>query len=319
MVANDWHGNGIPINLRGKLEFFQQSEYEIANIDVNLKGLMEVSGYQIHLAPVQSDLEFPCETSTLHGRWNPPFATTLSNRTREIQYELGDLSGRFGSLDHLTDYKSSFNDTSISLYGYQSILGRSVVISKRGKNQRWACSTFDRSYNPKESREIRAVASFINPKGYAYGYVRMKQLVHSSGSKSDTVIEINLRHPGENNRNMVNMRRFLFLWKSQKLRFAAFPSYLLKHFSRLFDLLLIIQTKNHHWKIFVNPVGVDAVVQQTAVRCVAGGYVWNPFYTQLADPLNVKFAKLPTKKKALCQVLAKKIVLCEKLAKLTKN
>lgn len=69
----------------------------------------------------------------------------------------------------------------------------------------------------------------------------------------------------------------------------------------------------------MNPVGVDAVVQQTAVRCVAGGYVWNPFYTQLADPLNVKFAKLPTKKKALCQVLAKKIVLCEKLAKLTKN
>lgn len=37
----------------------------------------------------------------------------------------------------------------------------------------------------------------------------------------------------------------------------------------------------------MNPVGVDAVVQQTAVRCVAGGYVWNPYYTQLADPLNV--------------------------------
>lgn len=37
----------------------------------------------------------------------------------------------------------------------------------------------------------------------------------------------------------------------------------------------------------MNSVGVDAVVQPTAVRCVAGGYVWNPFYTQLADPLNV--------------------------------
>lgn len=37
----------------------------------------------------------------------------------------------------------------------------------------------------------------------------------------------------------------------------------------------------------MNPVGVDATVQQTATRCVAGGYIWNPFYTQLADPLNV--------------------------------
>lgn len=37
----------------------------------------------------------------------------------------------------------------------------------------------------------------------------------------------------------------------------------------------------------MNSVGVDAVVPQTATRCVAGGYVWNPFYTQLADPLNV--------------------------------
>lgn len=40
----------------------------------------------------------------------------------------------------------------------------------------------------------------------------------------------------------------------------------------------------------MNTVGVDAVVPQTATRCVAGGYVWNPFYTQLADPLNVSDA-----------------------------
>lgn len=37
----------------------------------------------------------------------------------------------------------------------------------------------------------------------------------------------------------------------------------------------------------MNPVGVDAVVQTTLTRCVAGGYTWNPYYTQLADPLNV--------------------------------
>lgn len=34
-------------------------------------------------------------------------------------------------------------------------------------------------------------------------------------------------------------------------------------------------------------MGVDAAVQTQATRCVAGGYVWNPYFTQLADPLNV--------------------------------
>lgn len=35
-------------------------------------------------------------------------------------------------------------------------------------------------------------------------------------------------------------------------------------------------------------MGVDATVKTTGTRCVAGGYVWNPFFTQLADPLNVR-------------------------------
>lgn len=41
----------------------------------------------------------------------------------------------------------------------------------------------------------------------------------------------------------------------------------------------------------MNSVGVDAAVKPTITRCVAGGYVWNPYYTQLADPLNVRNIK----------------------------
>lgn len=47
------------------------------------------------------------------------------------------------------------------------------------------------------------------------------------------------------------------------------------------------QTVNHNWAIYVNPVGVDATVQVLHTRCTAAGYIWNPYYTQLADPLNV--------------------------------
>lgn len=61
----------------------------------------------------------------------------------------------------------------------------------------------ERGYSPSEAREIRAMASFHHPDGYAYGYIRFTQLIHRDGSKSDTIIEVNLRHPGENDRNLV--------------------------------------------------------------------------------------------------------------------
>lgn len=75
------------------------------------------------------------------------------------------------------------------------------------------------------------------------------QLVYKDGSKSDTVIEVSLRHPGKNDRNL---------------------------------------TRNHSWAIYVNPVSVDASVKVLNTRCTAGGYVWNPYYTQLADPQNTE-------------------------------
>lgn len=82
--------------------------------------------------------------------------------------------------------------------------GRSIVIQKKDRNERWACSTLERGYSPQEAREIRAIASFHHPNGYAYGYMRFTQLIHSDGGQSDTVIEVKLRYPGYNDRNRVS-------------------------------------------------------------------------------------------------------------------
>jgi len=71
--------------------------------------------------------------------------------------------------------------------------------------------------------------------------------VYGPGAYGDTNIEIKLRHPGKNDRNL---------------------------------------TRGHNWAVFVNPVGQDAAVRSQNVRCVAGGYVWNPYFIQLADPFN---------------------------------
>lgn len=80
---------------------------------------------------------------------------------------------------------------------------------KKEKNIRWACSTLQRGYSPSEAREIRGIASFHHPLGYAYGYVRFTQLIHYDGSKSDTIIEVNLRHPGKFDRNVVSIEMLL--------------------------------------------------------------------------------------------------------------
>ncbi|XP_034664777.1 uncharacterized protein LOC117899105 isoform X1 [Drosophila subobscura] len=252
VVAKDWYANGDELTVSGRVEITQQSEYDVSNVEVQLKGLKNNGGYHIHKTPVEANLAFPCEASTLYGHWNPfevnPKSSPPPRQGTSDQYELGDLSGKFGGLNGLTQYEDSYNDTNLPLFGYNSIIGRSVVIHKHQRNARWACSTLERGYSPSEARELRAIASFHHPTGYAYGYVKMTQLIHNDGSQSETVIEIKLRHPGKNDRN---------------------------------------STRNHNWQIFVNPVGVDAAVKPTSTRCVAGGYVWNPFYTQLADPLNL--------------------------------
>ncbi|GLH08747.1 Uncharacterized protein GBIM_13929 [Gryllus bimaculatus] len=206
---------------------------------------------QLTPAPVQANLEFPCEASTLYGHWNPkgvsPRLSPPPTQGSDDEYEMGDLSGKFGLLNNLTSLIAAYNDTDITLFGPSSILGRSVVIHKREKNVRWTCSSIERGYAPSEARELRAIASFHHPLGFAWGYIRMTQLIYNDGSASETILEVNLRHPGKNDRNV---------------------------------------TRNHNWAIYVNPVGVDASVKILNTRCVAGGYIWNPYYTQLADPRN---------------------------------
>ncbi|XP_028170007.1 uncharacterized protein LOC114359719 isoform X1 [Ostrinia furnacalis] len=250
-VVRDWFGNGEQVNLKGKLELIQQSEYDVTNVEVTLEGLDGIKNYKVHVAPVEKELEFPCEKTTLYDTYNPfnvdkNFSPPPTKGTAD-QYELGDLGDKYGLIDDMRSLTTYYNETQMSLFGPYSIIGRSVVLHKKSKDRRWACSSIERGYSPSEAREIRGIASFHHPGGFAYGYVRMTQLIHNDGSTSDTVIEVKLRHPGVRDRNL---------------------------------------THNHPWNIFVNPVGVDAAVQVTNTRCVAGGYRWNPYFTQLADPLN---------------------------------
>ncbi|CAH2059735.1 unnamed protein product, partial [Iphiclides podalirius] len=250
-VVRDWFGNGQRETPGGRMELLQQSEYDVTNVQVDLTGLRDAHNYMLHVAPVERENEFPCERTTLYDVYNPfhvnkSLSPPVMKGTAD-QYELGDFGDKYGLLDDFKTFSTAYNETQMSLFGPFSILGRSVVVHQKAKGRRWACSSVERGYSPTEAREIRGIASFHHPGGFATGYVRMTQLIHNDGSASDTVIEVKLRHPGVRDRNL---------------------------------------THNHKWEIFVNPVGVDAAVKVTNTRCVAGGYRWNPYFTQLADPLN---------------------------------
>lgn len=126
-------------------------------------------------------LEFPCEDSTVYGHFNPRGINPINSPKYGTpdQYEVGDLSGKFLSFENQSTVVTHYNDTTMTLFGSESILGRSIVIHKRLKNRRWVCSSIERGYSPSEARELRAVASFHHPGGFAYGYIRIVSSIMS--------------------------------------------------------------------------------------------------------------------------------------------
>ena len=48
-VARDWYANGVPLTVTGKMEFLVQSEYDLTNVEISLKGLSDNGGYGVHV------------------------------------------------------------------------------------------------------------------------------------------------------------------------------------------------------------------------------------------------------------------------------
>lgn len=48
-VVKDWFPNGDTLTVKGKIEFYQQTEYDVTNVEVDLEGLVDNSGYHVHI------------------------------------------------------------------------------------------------------------------------------------------------------------------------------------------------------------------------------------------------------------------------------
>ena len=255
-VVREWYGNGIRPPLKGRMVFLQESPYDMTHTKISLHGMKGIANkYHVHMVPVRSHLEFPCTGDAVGGHFNPwkyEFTSKSPKPSKGTpdQYEVGDLSGKYGLLTDMEDMRGVYNDTNLPLYGQNSILGRSIVVHKKEKGARWACASVGWGFSPSEAKEVRAIASFHHPNGYVWGFVRFRQVIYYDGSKTDTSMEVRLKYPGKTNTKV---------------------------------------TRNHDWSVYVSPVGHDAAVEFLTARCSAAGYRWNPTHIQLANPNDMGF------------------------------
>lgn len=191
------------------------------------------------------DKEFPCSADTVHGHYDP--------------FEVDSSIGPFPGIGSTDEYQTGDLSGKYGLIDNVERVHKNVLDSNLpvlGVN-----SVVGRSIvffkkdnyqwacgtiNPvlgKKDREISAIASFDDPRHLVHGYVMFKQIEYYDGSLSDVSIEVSLKHRDKNKK----------------------------------------VTYGHSWQIYVNPVGADAYNGVDSVRCLAGGYIWNPYLAKMDD------------------------------------
>lgn len=138
------------LGIKGHLRFEQPSPFDVTEFRLNLTNLQSrVGPYHVHKFPVRSvrsPVSSICSNDDLGGHWNPfglnTSAPTYPKRPGSTfdMYEVGDLSGKHLFLTGLNEVDAVFNDSSLPLFGPNSIVGRSVVIHQ-GNGARFVCAS----------------------------------------------------------------------------------------------------------------------------------------------------------------------------------
>ncbi|KAE8578534.1 hypothetical protein XENTR_v10023630 [Xenopus tropicalis] len=148
----------------GHFNFRQNSPLHPTEIDLNLRNLKGQFGeYSIHSLPVlarRDPGENLCNKNSTGDIWNP-LGVNRSASSYPTQpgsahhlWEMGDLSGCHGSLQGYEEMRTKLIDWNLPLYGNNSVVGRSVVLSKANGTE-WVCSTIRQ-----EGDMVVATASF---------------------------------------------------------------------------------------------------------------------------------------------------------------
>lgn len=149
----------------GTINFYQRSPYDTTIVQISLSNLRGLAGgYHIHKWPVPmklTALDNVCDAQSISGHFDFPRDKPRSpppGRGTADQYEIGDLSGKYGLLTGQDSFNGQFRDDNLPLYGRYSVIGRSLTIHKSYKDERWVCATIEPI-----SRITKAVAIFTGP------------------------------------------------------------------------------------------------------------------------------------------------------------
>lgn len=156
--------------------------------------------YHIHELPVpvrQASNEQPCSPHAVGGRYNPFGLNASSGPLSAIgtndQYEVGDLSGKYGPLSEeqeVNPFVGVYVDLNLPLFGVNSVVGRSVVIHK-GNGERWICTNLGHS-----GSVVTAVATFVYP---IVGRVVFRQEKDKPWSETTVMAELSYSDGTPNN------------------------------------------------------------------------------------------------------------------------
>ena len=181
-VAN-FNENGVT----GSIRFYQRSPYDPTQVFVNLNGLQSrTAGYHVHEYPVGPGTSPQrCSNRYTGGHLNPTGITVFG--TTSDQFEVGDLSSKFGSLSGMNNINSEYVDPNIPLFGPFSILDRSVVLHEDDADgTRFICS------NIKRVRPVVQVTTNIDTDVFI-GSVTFTQPADDPYSETTIVVSITAR------------------------------------------------------------------------------------------------------------------------------
>ncbi|XP_065886494.1 uncharacterized protein [Dysidea avara] len=134
----------------GQIIFHQVSPFSPTTITVELTGLSSrASGYHVHDFPVDETApgSEKCANSFAGDHFNPRnVVRDTSSPITFDAYEIGDLSGKYGSLADQDSINVIYSDPYLSLFGVDSIVGRSIVIHYPN-GSRWLCANIKYNMN----------------------------------------------------------------------------------------------------------------------------------------------------------------------------
>ncbi|KAG9346113.1 hypothetical protein JZ751_007931 [Albula glossodonta] len=186
-----WVGVGTS---SGQVQFLQRSPQGPMFINISLTSLaFRAGGYHVHMLPIKNGGD-PCSDENVMGHYNPLSVNTAmspSPGTGSVdQYEIGDISGKFGLLTGLDEKHTLYMDSNLPLSGPNSIVGRSLVIHYTN-GSRMQCANISADNNG-DGQLLSARATFNDS---VNGSLTLTQWTFPDGSYSNVILEVDVRSP----------------------------------------------------------------------------------------------------------------------------